>query len=197
MSEQKIQVLTSLALEYAMPISKIFALFYTKELLASLAHHKPQSKLGTSHSIIEPGAGEIHITKFMNQFLQDDGVHSFPYERLKIMGIENDMKLISSQSTQKERRTVWIESLLGQRSSLYGTREVLRYPVEHYSQITYYLPHIHDEWYHMLHHYRILDVLETMRVYLGIKIRIVAPRLSSELIGLYHLHQYQLFEGHI
>ena len=82
------------------------------------------------------------------------------------------MTIISSQSTQKERRTVWIESLLGERSSLYGTRDVLRYPVEHYSQITYYLPHIQGEWYHMLHHYRILDFLEAMRVYLGIRVRI-------------------------
>ena len=104
--------------------------------------------------------------------------------------------MISSQSTQKERRTVWIESLLGERSSLYGTRDVLRYPVEHYSQITYYLPHIQGEWYHMLHHYRILDFLEAMRVYLGIRVRIIAPRLSSELVGLYHLRQYQLLEGH-
>ena len=49
----------------------------------------------------------------------------------------------------------------------------------------------------MLHHYKILDFLETMRVYLGMRIRIIAPRLSSELIGMYHLRHYQLFEGYI
>lgn len=56
MSEQKIQVLTSLAREYAMPISKIFALFYTKETLAALAHHKPKSKSPIYHSAFEPGS---------------------------------------------------------------------------------------------------------------------------------------------
>jgi hypothetical protein len=196
MSEQKIQVLTSLALEYAMPISKIFALFYTKETLTALAHHKPQSKPFVHHSVFEPGSGEIYITKNIAAFLKDEWVHSFPYDRLDVLWIESDVTIISSQSTQKERRTVWIESLLGERSSLYGTRDVLRYPVEHYSQITYYLPHIQGEWYHMLHHYRILDFLEAMRVYLGIRVRIIAPRLSSELVGLYHLRQYQLLEGH-
>lgn len=115
MSKQKIQVLTSLAREYAMPISKIFALFYTQEILTFLAHHKPQSKLSTFSDVFEPGLGEIYITKDMSQFLNDDGVHSFPYDRLDTIGVKSNVTMVSSQSTQKERRTIWIESLLGER----------------------------------------------------------------------------------
>lgn len=142
--------------------------------------------------------GIIHILAPGASLGAPPGVHIFPYFDTSMFGIDD---LLASEwidaSTPARRRKSYhtIRSISSGTGYIAGDRHLIQYPIESFSDVYWYFPHLKTTLSHQLVDYRLLDILEMYRIYTGMRVHIVAYQLNSHLIALYHQKRFLLIDS--